>query len=147
VHPIYLLDSLGIVLLLALLALLVFAVRRRFLQRRGGTFDCSLRNPARQPPKGWMLGVGRYERETIEWYRVFSFAPRPRVVIGRRDLEVVSRRPPNGAESLALLPDAIVLKCREASREVELAMGADALTGFLAWLESAPPGQHSSFVA
>ena len=146
-HPIYLLDSLGIVLLLALLALLLFAVRRRFLQRQGGTFDCSIRNSARPAPKGWMLGVGRYDRETIEWYRVFSFSPRPRLVIGRRDLEVVHRRPPSGAEALALLPDAVVLECCEAGRSVELAIGADALTGFLAWLESAPPGQPSSIVA
>jgi hypothetical protein len=147
VRPIYLLDSLGVVLLLALLALLVFALRRRVLQRQGGTFDCSVRNSARPAPKGWMLGVGRYQRETIEWYRVFSFSPRPREIIGRRDLQVLRRRPPSGPEALALLPDAVVLECREATRTVELAIGADALTGFLAWLESAPPGQHSSIVA
>ncbi|RZS87098.1 uncharacterized protein DUF2550 [Motilibacter rhizosphaerae] len=145
VHDI--LDALGLLLLLVLLVLLGFAVRRRLLQRRGGTFDCSLRNPRRRAPKGWMLGVGRYSSDTIEWYRVFSFSPRPRDVVGRRGLEVLARRAPSGAEALALLPGAVVLDCAEGERRVELAIGSDALTGFLAWLESAPPGQHSSFVA
>jgi hypothetical protein len=33
-----------------------------------------------------------------------------------------------------------VLRC-EGSNSVELAMGADTMTGFLSWLESAPPGR------
>jgi hypothetical protein len=37
-----------------------------------------------------------------------------------------------------------VVECRagEAADTVELAMGESALTGFLAWLEAAPPGQY-----
>jgi hypothetical protein len=35
-----------------------------------------------------------------------------------------------------------VLACRVAGDEVELAMGRDTLTGFLSWLESAPPGSN-----
>jgi hypothetical protein len=31
--------------------------------------------------------------------------------------------------------------CRHNERSVEFAMSPEALTGFLAWLESAPPGQ------
>ncbi|WP_121194594.1 DUF2550 domain-containing protein [Motilibacter peucedani] len=137
------LDALGIVLLLVVVALVVVTVRRRVLQRGRGTFDCSLRNRARPFPKGWMLGIARYERDLVEWYRVFSFSPRPRERVVRRDLEVVERRSPTGAEALALLPGAVVLVCEVEGRRIELGMGADAMTGFLAWLESAPPGQHS----
>jgi hypothetical protein len=137
------LDALGIGVLLVLVTLLGIAVRRRILQRKHGTFDCSLRNRSRPAPKGWMLGVGRYERDLIEWYRVFSFSPRPRERVVRRDLEVIERRRPSGAEALALLPGAVVLVCEVEGRRIELGMGADAMTGFLAWLESAPPGQHS----
>jgi hypothetical protein len=37
-------------------------------------------------------------------------------------------------------PRASVLRCRVGEREVELAMTPGVLTGFLSWLESAPPG-------
>lgn len=139
-------DAVGALLLLGLLGLGGIAARRRIIQRKGGTFDCSLRKASRQPPKGWMLGVGRYERDMVEWYRVFSFSPRPRQIVARRDLLVLERRAPTGAEALALLPGAVVLICEVDGLQIDLGMGVDALTGFLAWLESAPPGQHS-FVA
>lgn len=141
-----LLEAVGLAVLLVLAVLVGFALRRRIIQRRGGTFDCSLRRLRRPAPKGWMLGVGRYERDVVEWYRVFSFSPRPWQIVSRRDLVVLERRAPTGAEALALLPGAVVLVCEVQGKQVELGMGTDALTGFLAWLESAPPGQHS-FVA
>ena len=47
----------------------------------------------------------------LEWYRVFSFAMRPKRVLGRRDLQVVERRSPRGAEVFALLADAVVVRC------------------------------------
>lgn len=136
------LDALGIVLLAGVLFLVGIAVRRRILQRKGGTFDCSLRTPTKIAPKGWMLGVARYERDVVEWYRVFSFSPRPRQIVLRRHLEVLERRAPTRAEALVLLPGAVVLVCEVADERIELAMGTGAMTGFLSWLESAPPGQH-----
>jgi Protein of unknown function (DUF2550) len=92
--------------------------------------------------QGWTLGTARYAEDMLEWYRVFSFSPRPRWVFPRRELEVRGRRVPDGPEALALLSGAVVLECSWGERWVELAMADDALTGFLAWLESAPPGQH-----
>lgn len=143
------LDALGVLLVAALLALGALAVRRRMLTRRGGTFDCSLRLRSNSHGKGWTLGVARYAGDIVEWYRVFSYSPRPGRVFGRRDLEIIERRAPQGAETFALLSGAVVVRCRDnnAARErngdgeVELAMGNDALTGFLSWLESAPPGE------
>ena len=35
-----------------------------------------------------------------------------------------------------------MLRCSLHGTRVELAMSEDALTGFLAWLEAAPPGQR-----
>jgi len=49
---------------------------------------------------------------------------------------------PQGEEELALLSDAVVLVCTHRGTRLELAMSDDALTGFLAWLEAAPPGQR-----
>ena len=142
----------GIVVLLVLVGLFVFGLRRRLIQRSGGTFDCSLRwnvakeqasEPEPEPTgKGWVYGVARYNGDRIEWFRVFSYAPRPRRVLERASIEVLSRRTPQGEEELALLSDAVVLVCDHRDTRLELAMSEDALTGFLAWLEAAPPGQR-----
>ncbi|GAA1923676.1 DUF2550 domain-containing protein [Streptomyces sp. NPDC054871] len=137
----------GLVLVaLVLVGLFVFGLRRRLIQRSGGTFDCSLRWNAPEKGdtsgKGWGYGVARYNGDRIEWYRVFSYAPRPRRTLERSAIEVVDRRAPDGEEELALLSDAIVLGCLHRGVRLELAMGEDALTGFLAWLEAAPPGQR-----
>ncbi|MFC4030861.1 DUF2550 domain-containing protein [Streptomyces polygonati] len=130
----------------ALLGLFVFGLRRRLIQRPGGTFDCSLRaappGDAEQAGKGWVYGVARYDNDRVEWFRVFSYAPRPRRVLDRPAIEVLGRRAPQGSEELALLSDAVVLSCAHRGTRLELAMSDDALTGFLAWLEAAPPGQR-----
>ncbi|GAB2801055.1 DUF2550 domain-containing protein [Streptomyces daliensis] len=141
----------GAVLLLALVGLFAFGVRRRLIQRSGGTFDCNLRWEAPASPeeggaepkgKGWAYGVARYNGDRIEWFRVFSYAPRPRRMLERDGIEVLERRHPQGEEELALLSDALILACSLRGTRVELAMSEDALTGFLAWLEAAPPGQR-----
>lgn len=151
----------GAALLLALAGLFAFGVRRRLIQRSGGTFDCNLRwqvSPQQAeadsggasggtgagPPsgKGWAYGIARYNGDQIEWFRVFSYAPRPRRLLERGVIEVLQRRHPEGEEELALLSDAVVLACSLHGTRVELAMSEDALTGFLAWLEAAPPGQR-----
>ncbi|MCW2665541.1 MAG: hypothetical protein JWN57_503 [Frankiales bacterium] len=114
--------------------------RRRVLQRRYGTIDLSLRLRRGTRGRGWVLGIGRFEGDDLQWYRVFSLAPRPRRTLSRRDLEVRARREPRGPESLALLKGAVVMECRSGSGPVELAMEGGAVTGFLAWLEARPPG-------
>jgi len=167
----------GAVVLLALAGLFAFGVRRRLIQRSGGTFDCNVRwnapgsghssaASASAPSeygqdsggasvsgasaesegagsgKGWAYGIARYNGDEIEWFRVFSYAPRPRRVLERSGIEVLERRYPSGEEELALLSDALILACSLRGTRVELAMSEDALTGFLAWLEAAPPGQR-----
>ncbi|WP_256104122.1 DUF2550 domain-containing protein [Streptomyces sp. ODS05-4] len=142
----------ALVVALVVIGLFVFGLRRRLIQRSGGTFDCSLRwhvpEPAELPPgtapsgKGWVYGVARYGGDRVAWFRVFSYAPRPRRVLERSGIEVLARRMPEGEEELALLSDSVVLGCLHHGHRVELAMSEDALTGFLAWLEAAPPGQR-----
>jgi hypothetical protein len=127
-------------LLLVLLPLLAIGGRRRLLQRRGGTVDMSLRLRSSPHGRGWALGVGRFEGDCLEWYRVFSLAPRPRRRINRRGLQVIRQRAPTGPETYALLKGARVMECATAQGPVELAMEPSAVTGFLAWLESQPPG-------
>ena len=138
------LDTFAAAVVVVLLGLAVLAVRRRVITRRGGTFDCSLRLRPARSGKGWALGIGRYSGDTLEWYRVFSYATRPRRVMARRELEIVDRRVPEGTEVFSLLSGAVIVRCREGSDSgsiLEFAMGEDALTGFLSWLEATPPGR------
>ncbi|MBA2809008.1 DUF2550 domain-containing protein [Streptomyces sp. KM273126] len=139
----------GLVVAIVVVGLFVFGLRRRLIQRSGGTFDCSLRWDAPEKPekgeengKGWGYGIARYNGDRIEWFRVFSYSPRPRRTLERSAIEVAGRRTPEGEEELALLSDAVILACLHRGARLELAMSEDALTGFLAWLEAAPPGQR-----
>lgn len=136
------LETLLGVILLLLLVIVGFIVRRRTLQRAGATFDCSLRETLASHGRGWTLGLARYGEDSIEWFRVFSWSPRPRRTYARNELAVRSRRRPTGPEALAVTPGAIVVQCTASGgRVLELAMAEDSLTGFLAWLEAAPPGR------
>lgn len=135
------LDGLAALVLLILLGLVGLALRRRVLTRRGGTFDCSLRLRQGGRGQGWALGIGRYAGDSLEWYRVFSYAARPREVLARHDLQILDRREPVGPEVFSLLAGAIVVTCHHVGGTVEFAMSPDALTGFLAWVESASPGR------
>ena len=89
------LDVLVGVVVLGLLGLGLLALRRRVITRRGGTFDCSLRLKQAQHGKGWVLGIGRYNGDALEWYRVFSYSTRPKRVFVRRELEVIESRDPD----------------------------------------------------
>jgi len=58
---------------------------------------------------------------------------------------VVSRRLPTEAEAASLGPGMVVVECRvgeDTGGIIELALGEEALTGLLSWLEAAPPGSH-----
>ena len=89
--------------------------------------------------RGWLLGLGRYSGEELEWFRIFSLSPRPkRVWHGPADLR--RRRDPEGVERTVLYPDHVVIRCQSPQGDVELAMGPSSLMGFQSWLEAGPPG-------
>ena len=130
----------ALVALVLALPLLGMVVRRRLLERRGGTIDLSLRLRTLTHGRGWVLGLGRFVGDDLQWYRVFSLSPTPRRTLSRADLVVLHRREPVGGERLALLAGVVVLECRSARGPVEVAVDAAAVAGLLAWLEAAPPG-------
>src|ERR687890_863147 len=134
------LDVVGLVLLLALLYGISLIVRRRLLARHGGTFELSYRVRAEHPGRGWLLGVGRYSGQSLEWFRIFSLSPRPKRVWARQTLSYVGRREPEGVEQLSLYPGHVVIRCDTPAGVVELALGSSSLMGFTSWLESGPPG-------
>lgn len=140
----WLVDSAGVVLLLVICYGVLLVVRRRVLSRDGGTFELSVRIRGRgdqsEAGRGWTLGLGRYRDERLEWFRIFSPSPRPRLSWLRSQLEIVGQREPTGPEEFALYGGHLVVECRTPQGPVELAMSPSALTGFSSWLESGPPG-------
>lgn len=133
-------EAVAIVLAIVAFALAALAYRRRWLLGSGGAIDMSLRLRFGRVGRGWALGVGRYTGDDLLWFRVFAVTLRPSRTLSRRGLEVVAQRTPQGAESWAVQSGAVIVECRDSSGPVHLAMSAEALTGFLSWLESAPPG-------
>jgi hypothetical protein len=127
-------------LALPVLALVSISARRRFLSRSGGAIEVSFRLRPRTQGRGWVLGVGRFVGDDLQWFRVFSLSTRPRRTLSRRDLQVKERRAPKGPEALALLKGAEVIELVSVGQRVEIALDASAMTGFLAWLEARPPG-------
>ena len=131
-------------LILLVLAASGIAARRFLLERGGATVECGLRRPGGP----WRLGLASYQLDEFRWYRIFGVSTRPGQAFLRRDLAVVSRRPPDEAEASILGPGRIVAECQLSetasgtASAVDLALGESALTGLLAWLESAPPGSH-----
>ena len=131
----WIIDVAGVLLLLTVTYGVALVVRRRVLARHGGTFELSHR-----VRRGWVLGFGRYNGETLEWFRIFSLSPRPKSSWQREELTYDGRRAPLGAEQTSLYPDHLVIQCQTSKGLVELAMSAASLTGFQSWLEARPPG-------
>jgi hypothetical protein len=129
-----------VVLLTAAVVLTGFALRRLRLLRAGGV-HVALRSRVNTIGRGWHLGVGRYRGDEFVWYRVLSIRSGPDHVIPRVGLEIADRREPSAPETYTMPAGATVLRCRGQAGDLELAMDTDALTGFLSWLESSPPGR------
>jgi len=137
-----LLDSVASVVAGAIGLVALLIVRRRTVAGRRGTFDLSCSRLAGPSPQGWVIGVGSYGPNSLDWYRTFSFAWWPRYRFFRGDLVVLERREPVGAEAFALDDGDVIVNIEHLSGVRQLAMSPSALTGLLAWLESSPPGQR-----
>jgi hypothetical protein len=127
---------LSVLVAVAVVAVVVaFLLRRRFLLSGLGAVTMWLR-PMRSPR--WSVGVAWYGGDVLLWYRGLSLSVRPQERLSRAELRVESRRAP-GREDLALPSDVVVLAITTPEGQRELAMDASTVTGFLSWVESAPP--------
>ena len=129
------------VLLVVLVVLLVavvatFLLRRRFLLSGLGAVTMWLRTP---DSSRWSVGVGWYGGDALLWYRALSLSVRPQHRLCRSHFTVESQRRA-GRDDLALPEDVVVLSCSTAAGHRDLAMDRSTVTGFLSWVESAPPG-------
>lgn len=121
------------------LAMLALTVRRMVLQRPVGTFACSLRLGEHPDGDGWSYGIGRYHGDRIEWFPIFSLAWKPRHMLTRRRLVVKHRRDPAPMETHSIPAGSVVMVCSLDGELLELAMSLGVTTGFMSWVEAAPP--------
>lgn len=155
--PVRILEAIGIGVLLLFLAVLALFVRRAVIARSGGVIALQVRLSTVVPGRGWSPGFARFVDDELRWYRMFSLAPRPRRVLSRRSLVIDQRRAPDGPERLNLPGDGVILRCvnRQVARggakavplPIEIAMATSTVTGFLSWLEAAPPGAAPSRIS
>ncbi|MEU7755303.1 DUF2550 domain-containing protein [Micromonospora sp. NPDC049101] len=140
-------EGIGIGVVVIVGALLTLFVRRALVTRSGGIIRLSVRVTTMLDGRGWSPGFGRFAGDELRWYRMFSFAIRPKRVLSRKDLAVERRRLPEGQERLSMPADWVILRCTSHHAPVEIAMARSTVTGFLSWLEAAPPGAVSPRMA
>jgi hypothetical protein len=138
--------------LAAALALAVFvaagvtllALRSRLIARHGGIVECGLRWPHTAK---WGQGLAEFRRSQLCWHPAVSIRLRPRACFDRAGLTITRYRGPTDGEAARFGPEIVVAECEIRRvqppgpgevRRVDLAMSQAALTGLLAWLESAP---------
>ncbi|MCW3818733.1 DUF2550 domain-containing protein [Micromonospora sp. DR5-3] len=140
-------EGIGIGVAVVLASLLILFVRRALFTRSGGIIRLSVRVSTILDGRGWSPGFGRFVGDELRWYRMFSFALRPKRVLSRKRLAVERRRLPEGQERLSMPADWVILRCTSNHAPVEIAMARSTVTGFLSWLEAAPPGAVSPRMA
>ena len=112
-----------------------FLLRRRFLLSGLGAVTMWLR-PDGSPR--WSVGVAWYGGDSLLWYRALSLSVRPQQRLCRSGFRVERRRRAGSAD-VSRPADVVVLCCSTAAGRQELAMEPATVTGFLSWVESAPP--------
>ncbi|GAA2507999.1 DUF2550 domain-containing protein [Winogradskya humida] len=138
------LEIVGICVAALLLVLFAVLLRGRILMSGGGTIRLQVRTTTMVPGRGWSTGVGTFVGDELRFYRMFSFAFRPKRVLNRRLLTVENRRLPEGPERLSMPGHWVILRLRQTAEDIEIAMAESTVTGFLSWLEAGPPGQPGS---
>ncbi|MDT0201001.1 DUF2550 domain-containing protein [Nocardioides sp. AE5] len=136
----WIVDGLLVLVAALVIAAMALVVRRRLISRDGGTFELSIRARSAQAGRGWVLGLARYHGDELQWFRIFSLAPRPKRSWHRTDLVQTGRRDPGGVEQMSLYADHVIILVDSDAGPLEMAMSPSTLMGFQSWLESAPPG-------
>ena len=130
------------VALTGVLLLIVLALIIRLWNLGQGGMAAILRDIPAVGGHGWRHGVLRYRGDEARFYRLSSLRLWPDRRLGRRGLEVVSRRAPRGDEFDLMTEETVVLELLDATadapRGYELALDRGALTAFRSWVESRP---------
>ncbi|WP_436491747.1 DUF2550 domain-containing protein [Actinokineospora sp. HUAS TT18] len=139
-------SNVVVLILAVVLVVLILLVLRRLRLLRAGGVHVALRTRIDDTGKGWHLGIARYQGDEFAWFRALSLRSGPDRVIHRDGLEIAHRREPERGETPNMPLGSRVLRFEYVNNVpdpvIEVAMGPDALTGFLSWMESAPPGRR-----
>lgn len=129
--------DLVVVCTVAVLLVLCAAVlaRQRYMLRVAGGIPLALRRRGQR----WQYGIARYVGSELRWYRSLGLATRPSRVLRRGELSVISSRRPEPTELSSLPASAVVVTCHDGADETLLALGDNAYTGFVSWLEASAP--------
>jgi len=118
--------------LLAVAAALVVVLRLRALDRRVGSFACSI-VPQPAPAAPVRAGVAHYGVGRLDWYRRWGFSFGADLTWSRHELSVDERELVPGSV------DRYRVVCRYRGEPLVLEMSVPAYAGLTSWLESAPP--------
>ncbi len=138
------LEILGICVVAALVLLFAVFFRRRLLMGGGGTIRLQIRVTTMVPGRGWSTAIGQFAGGELRIHRLFSFAFRPKRILDRGSTAIEEQRRPEGPERLTIAGHWVILRLSTDIDEIEIAMAESTVTGFLSWLEAAPPGQPGS---
>ena len=124
-------------LLLVVLSLCLFGVRRMHLRRTLGTVDSSMCLRGNR----WSMGVCRYQESNLQWLRSFSLSPIPVKTLARNRIVLVGRREPSETELTRVPPSTVIVMLDYEGTQILLAMKFAAYAGLSSWLEAGPqPG-------
>jgi hypothetical protein len=132
--------------LLAVLAvpLVLLIVRRIWLVRGVGGFDCSAMLETPAPGGQWVSGIGRFRGEELWWYPDLGWSYIPKLRFPRDRTIALPSYPLAQSDPTGEFVDYRVVPL---SRQIgggtavwDLAMAPPAVTALLSWLEAAPPG-------
>ena len=133
-----------VALVVLALPVLVLIIRRVWLLRAVGSFDCSAMLASATPGTQWVSGVGRFRGEELWWDPDFgwSFVPKLRfprtstIALPTHGLTLDSR----GGEFADYRVVPLSYQIGGGTAVWDLAMAPPAVTALLSWLEAAPPG-------
>ncbi|QOR69651.1 DUF2550 domain-containing protein [Ruania alkalisoli] len=124
------------VMIAALVLAALFFWRLHALNRRVGSFECSVHAGAR-----WISGIADYTRDHLDFYEVVSLSLRPSRRWRRRELDILARRRRHLQDHPEPISEA---RCSYRGEEFVLTAADGALDGLRSWLEAAPPDPSTS---
>ncbi|WP_448631591.1 DUF2550 family protein [Cellulomonas soli] len=133
----------GGLVLVALVVAGLWISRTHTLDRRVGSFRCSVQ---RRPGGPWSPGVAQYGAGELYWWRRHSLAPRPARRWARRELVVVERHRSELVADVERAGRSVPIyevTCSTAGGEEHLLMAADAYAGLTSWIEATPTRAES----
>lgn len=130
--------TLGAIVLLVCVLAVYYAIRIRTIAHRIGSFECAFRQTNSD---GWTAGIAAFRTDRLDWYRLVSLRWGPTYSWRRTEMEVKSTIP-RGSDEAAQVYE---LECHYKKHHFILAMRAGDHSGFVSWIEGAPPHARSFY--